>query len=657
MVKKVFLILLFLVPITFQAQITDKPVLTKKKGLIDQRSSEGDTSKYSSRSTSNGKIKSPVSKITDYKIISFKNDTTFVDTTLTIQKEYKFNYLRKDNFNLISFSNIGQTYNTLSQDFESTRTMPEFGARAKHFNFMELEDTNYYFVPTPLTELMYKTAFEQGQLLDAFFTVNTSKQFNFSMAYKGLRSLGKYQHILTSTGNFRFTTNYKTKNNKYNLRAHVVMQDVFNEENGGLKDSDIENFESGDPEYRDRSIFDVNFENAENIIRGRRFHLDHAYTLIKQEDSLSKNELKFINVLSVVDKYYQFEQSTQNSYFGDAFKSSSLFDKVTFDEFYGLVGASYYNNIIGTLGFAVNLTNYNYGYNRLVVLDQSDITNRLKGNVIGFKANYAKSFKKFDLSGELGSNISGDFTGNFLLAKINYSLDESNSIQLQLNSNSRAPNYNYLLYQSDYINYNWQNGFNNIRTNQFSVDLKSKKLLDLSVDFTTIDNYTYFQKNTEGLVKPFQNGNTITYLRVKASKEFRYKNFALDNTVMYQNVKDDGQSFNVPELITRNTFYYANHLFKKALYLQTGVTLNYFTKYNMNGYDPLLSEFYTQNDNQIGDFPRLDFFINAKIRQTRIYLKAEHFNAAWTGYNYYSAPNYPYRDFIVRFGLVWNFFL
>ena len=126
---------------------------------------------------------------------------------------------------------------------------------------------------------------------------------------------------------------------------------------------------------------------------------------------------------------------------------------------------------------------------------------------------------------------------------------------------------------------------------------------------------------------------------------------------MYQNVKDDGQSFNVPELITRNTFYYANHLFKKALYLQTGVTLNYFTKYNMNGYDPLLSEFYTQNDTQIGDFPRLDFFINAKIRQTRIYLKAEHFNAAWTGYNYYSAPNYPYRDFIVRFGLVWNFFL
>ena len=93
------------------------------------------------------------------------------------------------------------------------------------------------------------------------------------------------------------------------------------------------------------------------------------------------------------------------------------------------------------------------------------------------------------------------------------------------------------------------------------------------------------------------------------------------------------------------------------MFLQTGIIFNYFTEYNMNGYDPLLAEFYTQNQQKLGGFPRLDFFINAKIRQTRIFLKAEHFNSAFTGYNYYSAPNQPFRDFAVRFGLVWNFFL
>jgi hypothetical protein len=60
---------------------------------------------------------------------------------------------------------------------------------------------------------------------------------------------------------------------------------------------------------------------------------------------------------------------------------------------------------------------------------------------------------------------------------------------------------------------------------------------------------------------------------------------------------------------------------------------------------------------QIGNFATLDFFVNARVRQTRIFLKAEHVNAAWSSTNrFYSAPDYPYRDFIIRFGLVWNFF-
>ena len=77
----------------------------------------------------------------------------------------------------------------------------------------------------------------------------------------------------------------------------------------------------------------------------------------------------------------------------------------------------------------------------------------------------------------------------------------------------------------------------------------------------------------------------------------------------------------------------------------------------MDRYDPLLAEFYTQNDVKIGSFPRFDVFLNVKVRRTRIFLMAEHINSAWTGYDYFSAPNQPYRDFKVRFGLVWNFFL
>ena len=104
---------------------------------------------------------------------------------------------------------------------------------------------------------------------------------------------------------------------------------------------------------------------------------------------------------------------------------------------------------------------------------------------------------------------------------------------------------------------------------------------------------------------------------------------------MYQNVTSDDNVLNVPNVIARNTLYYTDEVFKKALKFQTGITLNFFTEYNGNGYDPLLAEFYTQNQTKIGGFPRLDFFINAKVRQTRIYIKAEHFNSSFRGYDYF----------------------
>ena len=85
--------------------------------------------------------------------------------------------------------------------------------------------------------------------------------------------------------------------------------------------------------------------------------------------------------------------------------------------------------------------------------------------------------------------------------------------------------------------------------------------------------------------------------------------------------------------------------------------LKYFTKFYANSYNPLLAEFNLQNEQEIGGYPVLDFFINAQIQRTRLFIKAEHFNSSFSKPNYFTAPGYPYRDFIVRFGLVWNFFI
>jgi hypothetical protein len=126
--------------------------------------------------------------------------------------------------------------------------------------------------------------------------------------------------------------------------------------------------------------------------------------------------------------------------------------------------------------------------------------------------------------------------------------------------------------------------------------------------------------------------------------------------LLFQKVDQQNSILNVPEFVTRNTLYFSDYAFKKRLFFQAGIEFNYFTSYYGNSYNSLIGEFFVQDKTKIGNYPNLDFFVNGRILRTRIYLKAEHFNSVFAKPNYFSAPNYPYRDFLIRFGIVWNFF-
>ncbi len=591
--------------------------------------------------------------ITLYKIFSVRGDTTYVDTTLTIQKEYKFNYLRKDNFELLPFANVGQTYNSLAYTFKREELIPDLGARARHLNFMEVEDINYYEVPTPFTEIYFKTVPEQGQNLDSFFTTNISPGFNFSIAYKGLRSLGNYQNSLTSTGNFRTTLNYATKSNRYRARAHFVAQDLLNRENGGLNAVALQQFLSKEEQFEERALLEVKFENAENVLFGKRFYLNQMYDILKSD----KNNIMLHHVLDFSDKKYIFRQDAPFPPFGESFPNANLNDQVKLRHINNSFALSFQNATLGRLAAKAGHSYYNYGYNSIIVIGDQLVTNRLIGDNFSAGAEYTNSFGPLAVYGDAMVNFIGDFSGHYLTGGIELRINHDNHLNVEINSNERAPNFNFLLYQSDYLNYNWRNEFSNEATRVLSARLTSPQIANVEASFNQVDNYSYFSRLEEEGTKPFQFGGTLNYIKVKAQREFHYGKFSLDNTVMFQKVTEGEGVFNVPDLITRNSLYFSDHWFQRALFVQTGVTLNYFTSYNMNGYDPVLAEFFVQNEVELGGFPVVDFFFNARVRQTRIFFKLEHLNALLNGNNNFSAPEHPYRDFLIRFGFVWNFFL
>ncbi len=613
--------------------------------------------------------------IQDYKIISYARDTTFLDTTLTIQKEYRYNYLRRDDFELMPFANVGQPYNHLGVNFERRQQYPSLGATAKHFNYAEVQDIDYYNVATPMTDILFKTTFEQGQLLDANLTFNTSRRLNFSIAYKGFRSLGKYRFNQAESGNFRTTANYENKNRRYNLRAHIAAQNIATEENGGLAFTEDQFINPGaETDFSDRARLEIRFDDADNRVLGKRYFLEHQYKLLrKRKDSsvVEKTSLAIGHEFNYETKFYQYIQETQNDFYG-AGLLSTINDKATLKTMYNQLNASFYNSVLGRLQGNISLYNYNYFFNSFLVSDEGVIENRLKGEEIAIGGNYQKRIKGFDVKAALRYTISGSLTGNMLDASAGYRINDNNRFGFALHQSANLPNFNFLLYQSDYANYNWQNdsSFENELVTSFQFDLESTLVGNLTAKYTRLDNYAYFAPDAsfatpeqleEGLenayLKPFQENNSVNYFKVRYNKEFKVGKFALNNTLMYQNVSQTNQVLNVPELVTRNTLYFSSDVFKKAMYIQTGVTFKYFSAYNMNAYNPVLGEFYIQNNEQLGGFPMLDFFINARVQQTRIYLKAEHFNSSFGETSeFFAAPDYPYRDFVIRFGLVWNFF-
>ena len=599
--------------------------------------------------------------IKKYVIININADSTYLDTTLSIKKHYKFNYLRKDNFELLNFSNICQTYNELTHNFDFSSFFPKFSFYSKSHAYLKSNEVKYFQVPTPLTELLFKTVMKQGQHTDAFFSSNVSQKLNFSIAFKGLRSLGNYQNILSGSKQFRFTTKYNSTNNRYNFKFHFVSQGFENQENGGLVDEAISNFESEDPLFNERSKLSVKFEDATNYFSSKRYYLDHQFLLTKKKDSIQKNSFSIGHRFEYETTSNVYEQDQPSEFYG-MIKSglNGINDKsqikTTLNEFYTDLNSNLFGKI------QVIYTNYNYRYKT------NSLSNEFEGfnqNENALSINFKKNIFGHNLKTTISNALFGERLGNLINVSVFSNNDKKLKYQFGLNISSKHPGFYYEKYGSSDTNLNWNNNIKKEKIRNIFLNFKFNKWGNFRIDLRSIENYTYFISSSAAFPSSFnktlitivnQLESGLDYLKIRWDREFKFGKFAIDNSFIYQNVNQNGDYLNLPEIISRNTLYYSNTILKGAMFFQTGISLKYFSKYFANEYNPAVSSFYVQNQKKIGGFPLIDLFVNAKIKQTRLFLKAEHFNSTLTGNNFYSSPSYPYRDFIIRFGLVWNFF-
>lgn len=619
-----------------------------------------------------------IADISMYRIRDWKGKEMVIDTSLTLKKYYEVNYLRKDIFGLLPFANDGQTYNTLDFGLTSQNALPQFGFSSRNFAYQKAEDIQYYHVPNPFSEAYFRSAVKQGQNLEAFITLNTSEQLNFFVGYKGLRSLGSYINQLASIGNFKIGSSYDAKNKRYHFQTHIAVQDISNQENGGITDVNL--FDANEGIYTNRERLNVFFRDANNLYKGIRTYLNHQYNIISSE----KNAIWFKHQFQYEYKNNLFSQGNTNpenfyysenpiplpedritNYFGTSY-ASSVYDKVRNQNVYNKIAVSYANDRLGELEFAVDHLNYHYYYNSVVLGEDGTVAvpHQLKDDIVTLSGSYRLNTKTFDADFQARQSVIGNALSE-LKAQIVFEPYEKMEMKASYEFISKIPDFNHQVFQSNYVRYNWNNDFSNEKYNNLKADIQTP-WLNATFNYRLITDKIYFSNDSTALdqkgrlqqliTTPKQHSGVINYLGLKLNKEIKFGKMTLDNTLLYQTVAQEQKILNVPAFTTRNTLYYSDYWFKGALFLQTGITFQYFTKYYANGYNPVISDFYVQNQQKIGGYPVLDFFVNAKIRTARVFLNVEHFNAKLTKSKYYTAPNYPYREMVVRIGIIWDFF-
>ena len=657
-IRHIIYIAVMLCPIALLGQVDDSS--SGKEGKTDN---EG----VSFKSVRPKKKKDSITfTANDYKIISYMRDTTAIDTTISMAKYYRNNEWFKDMFGKMPFANMGQPYNSLAYDFTQRSYLPQMGAMAKRQLYLSAEEVKYYYLPTPITQFTYKTGVEQGQNLDVLFSANLQPNLNIFIAYRGLRSLGKYQRALVSNGNFRAGFSYVSANKKYTVFSHFANHDIDSDENGGMVTP--AQFESGASEFKNRALVDMQLLDAENKRESKRYFLQHDYAFLRNRDSLaSYKQIRFRHLFMYESEQYSFSQATANeSYFGRPYVSTNISDKMRLHTMTNRVGAELELPYLGRTFLFGNAYFYNYYFRNAYYISGVLQRHQIKNTDFSIGAEWHKKIGGLTITAEGEQTLIGNMTGTKLKGKLQYALDERNRLTAGAALYSQMPNFNYLLYQSDYLLFNWDNytAFDKENTQTLYADLQTQ-WGNAYLAVSNLNNYTYFREQTLGRVTPEQYGGNIQYLQLKVQKEFTFGKWGLDNTLMYQQVVQQDNILNVPAFITRNSFYFKSPLFEKAMILQTGIGVNYFTNYYANSYNPLLGEFAVQNSEKIGNFPTIDFFLNAKVRTMRIFFSLEQWHVPLSGiswmplpnpYHYYSAPRQPYRDFIIRLGISWNLF-
>ena len=611
--------------------------------------------------------------------------TGLADTLPTVDTSYMHLPMR-DVLNDYSISNITNS-NLISPTqsriyFDRERRADFIFADAYTPYIIAPQNVKFYHTTTPYSSIGYKKGFvtdlDQNDI-SFMFLGNVNRRTNLGMTIDYLNSYGRFA---SQEGKTVYGSVFGSFNgDHYSLQAAFTWNTLKNFENGGLLSPDdlLGNLKPEDMPVKMQGM------SAFRYLSG---YLNHYYSIcVERERKVTYRERdeegKWVKKDSIKIEYVPV--TTFRHIFETADATKKYIEKYASQKFYP---ENYYSNKT-TQDTAACLSIKN----TLSVTFEEEFNTWLKFGATVYAMNetqrHVSMTAQFDSVGAEPKMIYGDhwtnntyigaalhknqgkyihygFDGNICLVgyklgefQVNGHLDagfrlgaDSLTITAKAYVKNETPDFYLQRYYSNH--YQWNNDFH--KTYRVYVGgevayptqwVKPK----LNVSFENITNHIYFDSN--GL--PQQMNGSIQVLAADLQLNITTPWINLDNSIVYQH--SSSEYLPLPALTMYNNLYY-HDTWVKALDVQMGVDMRFFSKYYAPILNPAIGQFCIQNQEKVGNYPVMNVYANFYVKHIRLkfFAQYQHLNKVFMNKSYFGMPNYPMAPDMFRAGLSWHFY-
>ncbi len=534
----------------------------------------------------------------------------------------------------------------------------------------DVDSLLYYNTTRPYTSFTYQMGSKLEQTARILHTQNITPNWNFAAQYQKITSPGFYKIQRNNNDNGAVTTNYQSKNLRYELYGGFVYNKEQHDENGGI----IADSLLSDARYADRKTIKTFFQNdgysstrssVTNNMRDFSIALKHAYTWGRIDTTYNEDSTRyFANLTPRFSISHQLELKSEKYQYKDIRPDSlryvPLFTGKTLGEtdsvfmqqmLFALDNKLMLNGFIGTkekqLEFSAGIGNridqistyFDIGRNKT-----NYVSNYLAGTIRKEALKEGQWHYKADVQFYFSGQAAGNFTLNGALGKSfkNNLGGFTLGVGQQLNN---AP-YSYTIHETKFDTI--LTSLNKQSITQLYANIYSQKLrLSGGVRTYIINNYIYFNQKQ----RPDQYATAFNVSQVWVDKSFRFGVFVLDNELAFQQVSGSAP-VNLPKIMGRHQLAAETRLFRNALKIATGIEIRYHSAYYGDGYSAFFNRFYYQNAYEVSNKPEGSVFFNFKIKRFRAYIMGDQLQQFFYR-NTIIAPGYAAQNAMLRFGFNW----